>query len=131
MNYSKVYNFLGCRNSYKKEQQKTLFETKNEGCDKNEYKTIQASVNVPAIPPTEISHSKVIKVKYLIRVSKFTPEKMINYLFLIISIISQLLIKIFLWICFLQIKAITPLPYKNITLELPITIGSYPFQNNA
>lgn len=54
---------------YEKKEKKVLTARPGEGCAENEDKIIHTAIDIPPIAPTEILHSKVIKVTYFIRVS--------------------------------------------------------------
>lgn len=47
----------------------TMTKIKADGCDKYQNKVIRVNLSVPAVPPTDTSSSKIIKVRYVIRVS--------------------------------------------------------------
>lgn len=69
INYSKKYDCFGCKNSYKKAEEKCLLLKTNGGCGGNEDKIMQIDIDIPPTHPTEISMSRNIKVTYSIRVS--------------------------------------------------------------
>lgn len=50
-----------------------------DGCDAKSYKDIHVDLKIPKLPPTDLSSSKIIKIKYLLRVSKmhFLPFSII------------------------------------------------------
>lgn len=49
---------------------RVLVEQSTDGCNSRQKNTINANLMVPAIPPTDCSTSKIIKVRYAIRVRK-------------------------------------------------------------
>lgn len=126
--YLKDYTACGCTKNYEKKEEKSLITKTSEGCREIEEKTIGVAVEIPPTVPTEFSFSKVIKVIYSIRVSgkilfistiHFDPEY------------DLIIIERIFFENFLQVKACTPAFYKSTVLNLPITIGSYPFNDNA
>lgn len=45
-----------------------MVKTKTEGCQKYDNKTILVNIPIPPIPPTDLSTSNIIKVRFCVRV---------------------------------------------------------------
>lgn len=84
------------------------------GCTAHQHEGIYVNMKVPSLSPTDLSSSKIIKVKYFIRVSR---NPTLNQLFLQDeNLFSQVMGLVGDW-------------HENPVIEFPITIGTHPIKH--
>lgn len=62
--------YRDANSNHQREEVEILIEETTEGCDANQDKIIHMQIEVPSTPPTDITTSNIVKVRYFIHVSK-------------------------------------------------------------
>lgn len=84
------------------------------GCTAHQHEGIYVNMKVPSLSPTDLSSSKIIKVKYFIRVSGIPPW--ISFFCKMKNLFSQVMGLVGDW-------------HENPVIEFPITIGTHPIEH--
>lgn len=72
--FQQINYFTHANSSRKKLEKIPIIDQNAHGCDANQEEVVRVNIGIPPIPPTDFSSSNIIKVKYMIRVSKTNAQ---------------------------------------------------------